>query len=278
VNVSAWLADAQSHLVSAGITTARLDCLVLLEDAIGKDRSWLLSHPEYELQGSEIEILHTKVVQRAKHIPLAYLRGHAEFYGREFAVSEHTLVLRGLAADGKLPAEPRILDIGTGSGCIAITAALELPQAHVSACDIDKKCLQMAAQNAAALGAHVQFFASDLLDSAEPSNHAESGGTSMSYDILLANLPYVPDNFQINTAATHEPRHALFGGPDGLDLYRRLFAQTTMQDKQSSVEAKPLYILAESLPPQHESLAHIVKAAGYRLQQTDDFIQLFARI
>jgi release factor glutamine methyltransferase len=277
MNVSTWLLANTTQLADAGITTARLDCLVLLEDATGRDRAWLLSHPEHKLQGSVLENLDTNIAQRAQHVPLAYLRGHAEFYGREFAVNEHTLVPRpetetiierliGLVVSGKLPAEPGILDIGTGSGCIAITAALELRaagfDAHVSACDIDKNCLRTAKQNAQKLGATVHFFASDLLDGAVAAGQA--------YDILLANLPYVPDNFQINTAATHEPRRALFGGPDGLDLYRTMFQQI---HGLASV-ALP-FVLTESLPIQHENLATIAKAAGYHLQVTDDFIQLF---
>jgi len=94
VTISAWLKQSQGLLKDAEISTARLDCLVLLEDALGKDRAWLLSHPDEALQGSILEKLNTKIVQRAKHIPLAYLRGHAEFYGRDFSVNAHTLVPR----------------------------------------------------------------------------------------------------------------------------------------------------------------------------------------
>jgi release factor glutamine methyltransferase len=266
VTISAWLKQSQGLLKDAEFSTARLDCLVLLEDALGKDRAWLLSHPDEALQGSILEKLNTKIVQRAKHIPLAYLRGHAEFYGRDFSVNAHTLVPRPetetiieLVKSLRLSAGTRILDVGTGSGCIATTSALELPEAHVSACDIDKNCLQTAAANANTLGANVTFFESNLLAQVDPQ------------DVLLTNLPYVPDNFQINTAATHEPRHALFAGPDGLDLYREMFEQIAANSW------KPQYILAESLPPQHEVLADIAKAAGFRLKKTDDFIQLFER-
>ncbi len=264
--VNEWLKASESKLKAEGISTARLDCLVILEDQFQKDRAWLLSHPDEILQGSVLESLNTKIVQRAKHIPLAYIRGHAEFYGREFIVTTHTLVPRPeteaiieLLKTLDLPAQPRILDVGTGSGCIAITAALELPNAQVSACDIDPECLNIAQQNTAKLGAHVTFFESNLLQLAG------------AQDVLLANLPYVPDNFQINTAATHEPRHALFGGPDGLDLYRKMFEQIVASDW------KPRYVLTESLPPQHEVLATIAKAASFHLQKTDDFIQLFER-
>jgi len=264
MTVQQWLAQAISQLTAAGVNTARLDCLVLLEDATGHDRSWLLAYPEHELQGSEVKKLHTKIVQRAQHVPLAYLRGRAEFYGREFRVNAHTLVPRpetealiGLLKDLELPDGSRLTDVGTGSGCIAITAALELPHLRVSACDIDEDCLRTARMNAAMLGAAVNFFTSDLLDAAELP------------DVILANLPYVPDNFQINLAASHEPRHALFGGPDGLDVYRELFRQLS--------DGPTVYVLAESLPPQHETLAGIAKVAGFALAKTDDFIQCFRR-
>lgn len=264
MKISSWLHQAQTKLKTAGIATARLDCLVLLEDVTNKDRSWVLSHPEYELQGSEFETLSTNIVQRTLHVPLAYIRGHVEFYGRDFAVSEHTLVPRPETeamielAKSLRPAEnSHILDIGTGSGCIAITTALELPDCTVSACDIDAECLRIARHNAERLSAPVEFYESNLLEHAEPA------------DILLCNLPYVPDGFHINTAASHEPHHALFGGPDGLDLYRELFKQVIVYT------SKPKHILAESLPSQHETLTVIAKTSGYELTKTDDFIQLF---
>lgn len=305
-------------LESAEVSTARLDCLVLLEDATGKDRAWLLSHPEHELQGSEIKKLNNKVAQRAKHVPLAYIRGKAEFYGREFAVNAHTLVPRpetetiidllktlplrhpdlsvlsarqaGLVSEpvlsltgesmrgdtqssdepygsrlgGRDDSEVVIADIGTGSGAIAITAKLELPNAQVIATDIDQNCLETAQTNTQTLGADITFLQGSLL---QPVFNLKLDTCNL---ILLCNLPYVPDNFQINTAATHEPRHALFGGPDGLDLYRKLFTQT------ANLSRPPQYILTEALPIQHKALAEIAKAADYSLEKTDDFIQLFA--
>jgi release factor glutamine methyltransferase len=266
MRIENWLQVATKQLLDENVLTARLDCLVLLGDALGKDKGWILAHSEYILQGLEIKKLNTKITQRAKHIPLAYLRGKAEFYGREFAVNEHTLVPRPETETiiSMLTALPpattaTILDIGTGSGCLAITAALELPNAAVQACDIDERCLATAQQNALVLGATgITFFASNLLEYAKPC------------DIILANLPYVPNDFHINTAASHEPKHAIFGGADGLDLYRRMFEQITANTWQ------PKYVLTESLPPQHEALAGLAKVAGYQLVKTDDFIQLFS--
>jgi len=261
-----WLRAASRTLRDAGIATARLDCLVLLEDETGKDRAWLLAHPEHKLQRSVLKNLSTKIAQRAQHIPLAYIRGKAEFYGREFIVNEHTLVPRpetetmiDLLKTLSLPDKPKILDVGTGSGCIAITCALVLPNAQVSACDIDAECVRVADANARGLQAVVHCFFSDLLENAVEQ-----------YDVVVANLPYVPDAHTINSAAMQEPKHAIFGGPDGLNLYRRLFTQL----KDRTVQ----YVLTESLPPQHQQLGLIATQNGYTLTQTDDFIQLFTLV
>ncbi|HET8708731.1 MAG TPA: methyltransferase, partial [Candidatus Saccharimonadales bacterium] len=152
----------------------------------------------------------------------------------------------------------KVLDVGTGSGALGITAALELGLKTVYLSDIDAKALAVAKQNTQALQQPAEFFQNDLFHF----NNAD-------FDVLLCNLPYVPDSFQINTAALHEPRLAIFGGPDGLDLYRKLFAQTKTANKN------PRYILTESMPPQHDELAAIAAAQGYDAQTEDDFIQVF---
>jgi release factor glutamine methyltransferase len=90
-----------------------------------------------------------------------------------------------------------------------------------------------------------------------------------SYDVILANLPYVPDKWKINEAAMAEPKIAIFGGPDGLDIYRKLFTQL------KRFTWKPKYLLTESLPPQHPKLAEIAAQFGFKLLSSDDFIQVF---
>ncbi|MEO8863239.1 MAG: hypothetical protein ABI354_02870, partial [Candidatus Saccharimonadales bacterium] len=90
--------------------------------------------------------------------------------------------------------------------------------------------------------------------------------------IVACNLPYVPDSFNINEAAGHEPRHAIFGGADGLDLYRNLFAQI------NTLKQRPDYVITESMPPQHESLLSIASNHGYELVKSDDFIQAFKQL
>lgn len=281
------LKTSTKKLEQAGITTARLDCLVLLEDAIGKDRAWLLAHPEATVQGSTLYSFTELVERRAAHEPLAYLRGLSEFYGREFSVNAHTLeprpetetmieLLIKLAVNqdkqktgGKRQVTNienyHILDIGTGSGCIAVTAQLELPSATVLATDIDTTCIKTAQTNATRLRANVTFYTGNLLEPVLPAlNNVKTKRT-----IVLANLPYVPENHTINQAAMHEPKHAIFGGPDGLNYYRQLFTQTRQ------LRNLPQYIFTESLPFQHESIRAIAKPYGYAEQTVQDFIQVF---
>ncbi len=281
LTTSKWLQAATKQLEEAGIGTARLDCLVLLEDATGKDRSWLLAHPDFIVQGPTLKTLEKQIARRAGHEPLAYIRGKTEFYGREFSVNKDVLeprpesetiidLLKQIMEGGRWKVEGGektadascIIDIGTGCGCLAITAKLELPSLNVLATDISKKCLLIAAKNAKKLRGDVDFFQGNLLKALPPSTfHLPT--------TILANLPYVPDNYQVSQAAMNEPKLAIFGGPDGLDLYRKLFHQIANLPVSRSI------VLTESLPFQHDELAKIANKAGYTLHKTEDFIQVF---
>ncbi|MDZ7744284.1 MAG: peptide chain release factor N(5)-glutamine methyltransferase [Candidatus Saccharibacteria bacterium] len=274
MKTNAFLNSAQEKLNNNGIATARLDCLILLEDATNQSRSWLLAHPEYELKSYKVEKLKDQIERRANHEPLAYIRGKSEFYGREFIINSHTLQPRPETetmlellfkqVESKKLKVKSIVDVGTGSGCIAITAKLEMPELEVYATDIDENCIKTARQNANSLGADIKLLHGNLI---EPMFKLQT--SNFKPCIVVANLPYVPDNHTINQAAMHEPRHAIFGGSDGLDLYRELF------DQLQSLPNQPAFILTEALPPQHKTLQNIAKTAGYNLQQTQDFIQLF---
>lgn len=273
MTVSSWLEAAQKQLEAAGIDTARLDALVILCDELGKDKSWIFAYPEHILQGSEIEVLNKKIAQRARHTPLAYVRGHTEFYGREFAVTRRVLVPRPESeamiellkqAVGRSESGVVICDIGTGSGCLAITAKLELPETDVYASDVDPLCLQTARANATNLHADITFLQGDLLQPYALQQTADAL-------LLLANLPYVPTNYPINQAAAHEPKLALFSGKDGLDEYKQLFAQA------DTLAQKPLYIITESFLPQHTTLTEIASQAGYKLVAEQNLAQMFER-
>ncbi len=261
-----WLNTATHFLESKGITTARLDCLVLLEDTINVNRAQLLAEPTMEMKDAWVAHLQKLLKRRAKHEPLAYIRGHSEFYGRKFMINVSVLVprpesetiielLKGLPLEAS---DVRIADIGAGSGALGITAAIELKNASVDLLEIDEAAAKIAQFNVDRLTTSVTVLLSDLLTD-----------SPQDYHVLLCNLPYVPDKHKVNQAAEHEPAIALFGGPDGLDLYRKLFLQL------ASVQKRPLYILTESFPEQHKALATIAVQSSYKLKKTDDFIQLF---
>lgn len=298
MHTAEWLKTAAAFLTSKGIQTARLDCLLLLEDTLQKDRAWLLAHPEYEMSAPEVAELQKLLSRRATHEPMAQLRGRSEFYGRPFVVSKDVLEPRPesetmidllkelcvftesssiqgtqkvdqLATAGNLLSKAqirpfgrhtlRIGDVGTGSGCLGITASLEVPGSSVDLIEIDPKAATIAQTNVDLLTSPATVISSDLL-----------ADTPRDYHVLLCNLPYVPDGYPINQAAGFEPAIALFGGPDGLDLYRKLFKQI------SASSQRPLYILTEALPDQHAALTALAAQHSYQLDKTDDFIQQFS--
>ncbi len=264
-----WLKTATQFLQSKGIMTARLDAIILLEDVLQVNRATILAEPEAEIKDGAVARLQNLLTRRAKHEPLAYIRGKAEFYGRTFKVSHAVLVprpeseamiesLKALTKQPNFPTQPKIADVGSGSGNLGITAALELAGSQVTLLEIDNDALEISKQNVVLHSTSLNAINSDLLS-----------GTSGSFDVLLCNLPYVPDEYEINLAAGHEPKLALFAGLDGLDLYRQLFTQI------SALRSKPLYILTEALPEQHQALTELATQNGYQLNKTDDFIQLY---
>ena len=275
MTVNDWLVGASNKLEAAGIGTARLDSLVLLEDVTKKDRAHLLAHPEMALQIASLKKLDALVERRTKHEPLAFIRGKTEFYGREFIInqdvleprpeSETMIDLLKTLLQHKTPhskVQPwNIVDVGTGSGALAITAKLELPGSEVIATDIDPKCLVIAQKNAKKHEVNIKFLQGNLLQ--------PISANSYQLTAIIANMPYVPDNYKINQAAAMEPQQAIFGGADGLDLYRQLF------DQLNSGNIRTQFVLTESLPTQHLVLEDIAKKVGFKLQKSEDFIQVF---
>lgn len=252
-------------LENAGIGSARLDALILLEDLLNKDRSWVLAHPEYQIPKSLLRKLDRRLERRAAHVPLAYIRGFTEFYGRQFKVNRHVLEPRpesetmiDLLLGLDLPIRPAIADIGTGNGALGITAALEIPGSRVDLYEISSGALAVAKHNTHLHELRLHARKMNLLSR-----------PLRPYDALLCNLPYVPDHWEINKAALAEPKIAIFGGKDGLDLYRKLFKQL------ERFTWKPKFVLTEALPPQHEALAAIAAGHGFSLYSSQDFIQVF---
>lgn len=209
--------------------TPQLDAELLVAHAVQHDRAWLVGHPEDKLSATAQKTLAALVAQRQTGIPLAYLTGTKEFYGRPFIVTSDVLIPRpdsesiieaALKYLKKIP-QPTVLEIGTGSGCLAITLAAELPSATVTATDISPAALTVAHHNATALNVadRITFRTQDLLQ-----------GETGHYDLLVANLPYVPAHWltDANKKRYHlvnEPRVALHGGADGMNVFTTFLQQ-----------------------------------------------------
>lgn len=275
MNVNEWLQVSTKLLETNGVSTGRLDCLVLLEDTLSTNRARLLAEPDTQLSSDQKVKLKKLLNRRAAHEPLAYIREHTEFYGRDFVITPDVLEPRPESEaiidlfKELVSSEPQwqevgskvlAADVGTGSGALGITAALEVPNCTVDLLELSDEAAKIAKINVDKFTISLSVIISDLL-----------AGAPNDYDVLLCNLPYVPDEYPINEAAAFEPKIALFGGKDGLDLYKRLFGQIGNSPKQ------PLYLLIESLPAQHGELDKIAAQAGYKLHKTKDFIQLFKR-
>lgn len=218
--------DRAAALLSArGIASARLEAEVLLADALGTDRARVYLERSRVLAAALRERFAELVRRRADREPFQHLRGVQEFYSREFRVDSRvlipradteTLVERAIEALGAREA-PRIVDVGTGSGVIAITLALELPRARAVAMDFCAAAIEVARENARRLGAldRVELRCGDLLEPVRGER----------FDLVVSNPPYVRSGDIAGLAVEvrdHEPRLALDGGPDGLAFYRRL--------------------------------------------------------
>ncbi|MGI9027360.1 MAG: N5-glutamine methyltransferase family protein [Candidatus Saccharimonadales bacterium] len=265
MTIANWLIDSMIRLQQADIPNGRTDALVLLADLFGKDKSWVHTHPEHVLDDLQIRELEYKLTKRLSHTPLAYIRGFKDFYGRRFMVNSRVLVPRPesesfieLVKTTDLEM-PRIADIGTGSGCLGVTVALEIPEATVHLYDIDADALGVANHNAEQYGLRLEYYLSDLLTDL-------AGGP---YQILLANLPYVPQNLVTSPEIEQEPALALFSGLDGLNHYRIFWKQVR------ALRPKPRYVLTESLEKQHGSVETLAKNAGYKLMRSDVLVQLY---
>ncbi len=234
ISIGRLLIEATQLLQDEGFDTPRLDAELLLGHVLGLTRAQIHAHPDRWPDAAELDSYRELIERRRRHEPVAYILGHQEFYGLDFYVDRRVLIPRpetellvekGLEI-GRAASHPlTIADVGTGCGAIAISLAVHLnsappkPQAVIYALDLSPKALEVAALNCRRHGVekYVRLLQGDLLAPlAEP------------VDLVIANLPYVSkaEWEQLPQAiAAYEPRLALDGGPDGLDLIRRLLAQ-----------------------------------------------------
>jgi release factor glutamine methyltransferase len=222
-----------ARLEQCNVPSAPLSAELLLMHILRRDRAWLYAHPEYELSPEEAGAYSQLVERRSRGVPTQYLTGRQEFWGLEIEVGPGVLIPRpetehvievALKHLGQRRAQPlRIADVGTGSGCIAIALARELPRADIVAADISAVALEYARRNAARheVADRIQFFETNLLDAC-----LELSGRPRSFfDVIVSNPPYVGRKDAVDLpreVREHEPAEALFAGDQGLDIYPAL--------------------------------------------------------
>jgi release factor glutamine methyltransferase len=233
--------------------SARLDAELLLADSAGIARATLIAHPERIVGATEARRLAAAVERRRRGEPLAYITGRREFYSIDLAVDSSVLVPRPETellvehALCGLPSGPaRVLDLGTGSGAIALAIKRERPGCEVTGVDLSPAAIAVARANAARLGLDVRFVESDWF--------AAVAGER--FDAIVANPPYVASGDPAFAALVHEPRAALDGGADGLDAYRAIFAAAAVQLTTGGA------LLVEHGADQREALISMAPAAG----------------
>lgn len=230
----------------------RLEASVLLAAVIGRSITWLRTHDDEVLSWSAYVNFVWFILQRRWGRPVAYILGYKDWYGQRFEVNQAVLIPRSetetllhhIISDGEANKRTptSVLDLGTGSGCLAIELKRAYPEASVMALDISAAALKVARRNAQQHQQRIDFKLSDIL-LAVP--------VGAFFDLIVSNLPYVPKDINITREVRHEPHTAIFSGVDGLDHYRQLVEQLN----KKSVQFSELWI--EFLPQQKDSIAQL---------------------
>lgn len=270
--ISEAIAEGARQLQSANVNEARRTAGVLLCHLLGIDRTHLLTKSDQRIEESNYQSYLQLIERRAAGEPLQYITGHQEFYGLDFIVTpavliprpeteflvEQVIKLSGVA--------PLIVDVGTGSGCIAVAIATSLPNAKVIATDFSGAALAVAQKNAErnSVGQRIEFLEGDLL---EP---LARRGLELSVDILASNPPYVeaagPEPVQ-REVKDWEPHTALFGGADGLGFYRRLLADGLKYVKPGG------YLVCEIGYKQLDAISDIIAGPAWELTDVTNDLQ-----
>lgn len=238
LDVRGTLKEAMARLRAAEVPSHTLAAELLLMHTLGRDRAWLYAHPEEMLAGEVVEKYFDLVAWRAGGTPTQYLTGKQEFWGLEFEVTpavliprpetEHVIEVALERIGQKKRSRPlRVADVGTGSGCLAVALARELPEAEVFATDISAATLEVARRNAArhSVNERVQFIEGNLLD---PFLTAWPDSSDARFDLIVSNPPYIglAEREKLpREIREHEPAAALFGGERGVEIYAPLIDQ-----------------------------------------------------
>ena len=247
--------------------SAALDAEIILAHTLRKPRTWLHAHDDDSIDAQQLAIANARLALRLEHTPIAYIIGHKEFYGRRFHVTPATLVPRPesetiITLLGQIiePNHHTLLDVGTGSGCLGITAKLKYPKLDVTLSDVSRDALDVAVINARNFNTTINIVLSDLLTNIPGS-----------FDVIVANLPYVDKEWETSPDTAHEPTLALFAEDHGLKLIKDLMSQAYRHLNPKG------YLLLETDPCQHADIILFALKIGYTHEMTDDYIVVLSR-
>ena len=272
-SIAEVLKDASRMLERAGVPEARRDASSLLSFIVGKDRTFLISHAEDGVAEHSLERFRDAVERRAAGEPLQYITGTQDFFGREFRVTPDVLIPRPeteLLVEAALEVNhgaTSICDVGTGSGCIALTLLCELHDARAVALDKSPATLEIAKFNARKLfvADRAEFVVSDCFDSLEPRE----------FDLIVSNPPYVSAGVVAGLqreVRDHEPLIALSPGPDGLSIIRRLLQEAPRFLKPNG------HLIMEIGFDQGEAVQQLIDANVWELLEVRPDLQGIPRI
>ena len=239
------------------------EAVLLISHLIKKPKEFIIAHDDKLLKRSQYRKIEKLFLKRHRGVPLAQLTGQKEFYSRSFKVNNKVLIPRPetetiIEEVKKLTNKhTKIIDVGTGSGCIAITLKLEQPHLDVTASDINNKALAVAKKNATLLKTSIKFSKSDLLNKIPKYT---------TYDIIIANLPYVSKDWQTGPEIKFEPDSALFSKDNGLDTTKRLIRQANKHLEPGG------FLVLELDPCQHEGIIVFAKKFNFSKYKINDYI------
>lgn len=270
MSIEDWILVASRDLSRADIQSARLDAELIIAHTLRKPRTYLHAHGDDELSERHIEIAGARLQMRIERTPIAYIIGHKDFYGYQFKTTPAALIPRPeseiiikilgeiIVSNGIGTAT--LLDVGTGTGCLGITAKLEWPNLDVTLIDISVHALNLAQENAEDLHIDVKFVKSDLL-----------GEINESPDIIVANLPYIDRGWETSPETDSEPEMALFAEENGLSIIFRLIEQAALKQKSGG------HLLIESDIRQHKEVVGYAESKGYTHKKSVGLISYFTR-
>ncbi len=261
------LTSGTEYLETRGVEGARHSMQSLMVHVLGCNKTWLYLHYEDPVPEDKLAPLRDLLKQRAQGVPLQHLLGSTEFYRREFRTDARALIPRPETeelVEFALQMAPRrrsmrVLDMGCGSGVIGITLALELARQapEVVMVDVSEAALALSLENATALGARVKTYRSNLFAAWDTPEEGAVQPPEGRFDLVLANLPYVPEGEAVSIEVQHDPATALYGGPDGLEVVRRF-----LKDALPHLAGRALVML-EVGHDQGHAVREMMEALGY---------------